>query len=188
MRQSKLQAGLDRDEAIARAASPHVWRPEPWENEHGREFIVVADETVGAPAFAISNEANAEHIARFDPAGMGSIFTAMRKVLDEHRNKGGYCDTCRHYDYAYDYDPVPYPCPTVQALEAIYAADPEPRYYTVLVTWSEEDGEHVGICPAFPSLSYLAPGYFDALQGIHQLVQDTIADMNSRGEELPEEV
>jgi predicted RNase H-like HicB family nuclease len=167
MRQTKLQAGLDRDEAIAKKA-------QGVEHAHGDEPEACESERCA-------------HDRNIEPSRALKIFAALRKVLDEHREKNGYCDTCRHYDYAYSYDPVPYPCPTVQALESIYTDDPEPRYYTVHVTWSEEDSEHVGTCPAFPSLSYLAPGYFDALQGIHQLVQNVIADMNSRGEPLPEE-
>ena len=29
--------------------------------------------------------------------------------------------------------------------------------YTYRITWSSEDGEHVGLCAEFPSLSWLAP-------------------------------
>lgn len=29
-------------------------------------------------------------------------------------------------------------------------------HYTYRVTWSAEDGEHVGLCAEFPSLSWLA--------------------------------
>jgi len=30
------------------------------------------------------------------------------------------------------------------------------NHYTYRVTWSPEDGEHVGLCAEFPSLSWLA--------------------------------
>lgn len=38
------------------------------------------------------------------------------------------------------------------------------------VIWSEEDGEFVGLCAEFPSLSHLAPTEADALAGIRELV------------------
>lgn len=30
-------------------------------------------------------------------------------------------------------------------------------HFTYRVTWSAEDGEHLGLCEEFPSLSWLAP-------------------------------
>lgn len=44
--------------------------------------------------------------------------------------------------------------------------------YTYSVVGSEEDGEYVGLCAEFPSLSWLAPSSEDALHGIKQLVSD----------------
>jgi len=29
-------------------------------------------------------------------------------------------------------------------------------YYTYRITWSDEDGEYIGLCSEFPSLSWLA--------------------------------
>ena len=58
--------------------------------------------------------------------------------------------------------------------------------YTYRVTWSEEDGEHVGLCAEFPSLSWLAPTPGGALQGIRRLVAEVIADMEANGEAVPE--
>lgn len=78
---SRLTAGLAADEAIALAASPNAWRPDIWQNQHGREFLVVADVTIGAPAFAISDESNGEHIARQDPASTLRRVEAVRKVI-----------------------------------------------------------------------------------------------------------
>jgi predicted HicB family RNase H-like nuclease len=59
-------------------------------------------------------------------------------------------------------------------------------HYTYRVTWSEEDGEHIGMCAEFPSLSWLAPEPEAALQGIRQVVADVVADLHVTGEPVPE--
>lgn len=59
-------------------------------------------------------------------------------------------------------------------------------HYTYRVTWSPEDGEHVGLCTEFPSLSWLAPTPEAALLGIRQVVTEAIADMQASGEPIPE--
>ena len=58
--------------------------------------------------------------------------------------------------------------------------------YTYRVTWSEEDGEHVGLCAEFPSLSWLAATPEGALRGIRRLVAEAIEDMEASGEAIPE--
>jgi len=58
--------------------------------------------------------------------------------------------------------------------------------YTYRVTWSEEDGEFVGLCVEFPSLSWLAPSQAEALSGIVAVVADMISDMRKTGEHVPE--
>jgi predicted HicB family RNase H-like nuclease len=60
------------------------------------------------------------------------------------------------------------------------------EHYTYRVTWSPEDGEHVGLCTEFPSLSWLAPSPEEALKGIRQVVAATVADMQASGEPVPE--
>lgn len=60
--------------------------------------------------------------------------------------------------------------------------------YTYRVTWSEEDGEHVGLCAEFPSLSWLEKTPEKALQGIRGLVKETIADMRKSHEVAPEPI
>ena len=60
--------------------------------------------------------------------------------------------------------------------------------YTYRVTWSEEDGEHVGLCAEFPSLSWLAPTPEEALQGVRRLVAEVVADLEAGGEAVPEPV
>jgi predicted HicB family RNase H-like nuclease len=58
--------------------------------------------------------------------------------------------------------------------------------YTYRVTWSEEDGEHVGLCVEFPSLSWLASSPEEALKGIRTTVAQVVADLQNNGEPVPE--
>ena len=58
--------------------------------------------------------------------------------------------------------------------------------YTYRVTWSEEDGEHVGLCAEFRSLSSLAATPEAALAGVRTLVADIVTDMLANGETPPE--
>lgn len=60
------------------------------------------------------------------------------------------------------------------------------QHYTYRVVWSEEDGEFVGLCAEFPSLSWLAPSMGKALEGIARVVRDTVRDMGANGEVLPQ--
>jgi predicted HicB family RNase H-like nuclease len=57
--------------------------------------------------------------------------------------------------------------------------------YTYRVTWSADDGEHVGLCAEFPSLSWLAATPEAALQGIRGIVSEAVADMQTAGEAIP---
>jgi predicted HicB family RNase H-like nuclease len=58
-------------------------------------------------------------------------------------------------------------------------------HYTYRVTWSPEDGEHVGLCTEFPSLSWLAQKPESALKGIRKIVAEAVADMEASGETIP---
>lgn len=58
-------------------------------------------------------------------------------------------------------------------------------HYTYRVTWSPEDGEHVGLCAEFPSLSWLARTPEAALKGIRQVVAEAVTDIQASGEEVP---
>lgn len=60
------------------------------------------------------------------------------------------------------------------------------EHYTYRITWSGEDGEHLGLCAEFPSLSWLAPTLDEALSGIRELVSGVLADMQANGESPPE--
>ncbi len=58
--------------------------------------------------------------------------------------------------------------------------------YTYRVTWSEEDQEYVGLCAEFPSLSWLEETQLAALSGIRDLVSQTVEEMLSASEEIPQ--
>jgi len=60
--------------------------------------------------------------------------------------------------------------------------------YTYRVTWSDGDGEHVGLCAEFPSLSWLAATPEAALNGIRKLVAKIVKDMDANQEVLPEPI
>ena len=59
-------------------------------------------------------------------------------------------------------------------------------HYTYRVTWSEEDGEYVGLCAEFQSLGWLADEPEAALQGIRQLIDNVVADLHASNEPVPE--
>ena len=61
-------------------------------------------------------------------------------------------------------------------------------HYTYRITWSNEDGEYVGLCAEFRLLSWLAPAPNEAFSGIRRLVSDCIRDMRAQGEEPPQPI
>jgi predicted HicB family RNase H-like nuclease len=65
---------------------------------------------------------------------------------------------------------------------------PKHSKYTYRVTWSEEDGEYVGLCTEFPSLSWLARTPEAALKGIRKLVNKVVADMIQNKEPIPDPI
>ena len=60
--------------------------------------------------------------------------------------------------------------------------------YTYRVTWSEEDGEYVGLCAELASLSWLGSTPEAALEGIRQVVADVVADLTAGAEPVPEPI
>ena len=64
----------------------------------------------------------------------------------------------------------------------------ENDHYSYRVTWSDEDGEYVGLCAEFPSLSWLAKTQEEAFDGIRQVVANVVTDMQANGEEPPEPI
>jgi predicted HicB family RNase H-like nuclease len=59
-------------------------------------------------------------------------------------------------------------------------------HYTYRVAWSAEDGEFVATVAEFPSLSWLAPSQFGAIEGLEALLADVIVDMQEQGEDVAE--
>jgi predicted HicB family RNase H-like nuclease len=57
--------------------------------------------------------------------------------------------------------------------------------YTYRVTWSPEDGEYVGLCAEFPSVSWLAASPEAALAGVRKVVAGAVADMRANDEVPP---
>ena len=58
--------------------------------------------------------------------------------------------------------------------------------YTYRVTRSEEDGEFLGQCAEFSSLSWLASEPEAVLQGIRQVVAEVVVDLQANGEHVPD--
>jgi hypothetical protein len=46
--------------------------------------------------------------------------------------------------------------------------------YTYCVTWSDDAHEYVGLCPEFPSLSWLSPSRDEALRGVEKSGPTTV--------------
>jgi len=59
-------------------------------------------------------------------------------------------------------------------------------HYTYRVSWSAEDGEFLGLCVEFPSLSWLADTAQSALAGIRDLVAEVVLDMQNHAEIVPQ--
>ncbi len=57
--------------------------------------------------------------------------------------------------------------------------------YIYRVMWSEEDGEFIGLCAEFSSLSWLAPTSEEALKGIRSVVEECVRDMVQNNEDIP---
>ena len=58
------------------------------------------------------------------------------------------------------------------------------RQFTYQVIWSDTDGEFVGLCAEFPSLSWLASTRDEAIAEIRHLVEECVADMEANGEPI----
>jgi len=54
--------------------------------------------------------------------------------------------------------------------------------------WSDDDGEYVGLCAEFPSLSWLASSPEAALKGIRKVVADVVTDLKTNDEPVPEPI
>ena len=60
--------------------------------------------------------------------------------------------------------------------------------YSYPIMWSDEDGEFIGLCAEFPSLSWLDPSQDEAFKGIRKLVLKVKKDMHKQNELIPEPI
>ena len=60
--------------------------------------------------------------------------------------------------------------------------------YSYRVTWSDDDGEFVGLCAEFPSLSWLSKSQDSAFKGIRKLIAETLVEMKQNKEPIPEAI
>ena len=63
-----------------------------------------------------------------------------------------------------------------------------PDHYAYRVIWSAEDGEFVGLCAEFPSLSWLESTPEEAFSGIRRIVVEVLEDMLEDGKSPPEPI
>lgn len=133
------------DTKRALAASRHHWEASQWSNDAHREFLVVADETSGAPAFGIKNQADAAHIVAHDPARVLREVAAKRRILGFHSIDPAKIVTYNKLDANHRWIGHTYPCqgcgidgmgvdylvtdieecPELQALASVYADHPD---------------------------------------------------------------
>jgi hypothetical protein len=128
----QVRAALDETERIARDACQENWR---WYAED-KTVITHRDEDGEWDAYRpTGTRADAYHIAHNDPASALRMVAAHRKILDLHgpddqRNRRGTFDQRRcvacltdRYGYSDDWEPDPWPCPTVLALAEAYGVE-----------------------------------------------------------------
>lgn len=60
------------------------------------------------------------------------------------------------------------------------------NHYAYRIQWSNEDHEYKGTCLELPGLSWLDDSPTRALAGIQRVVCEAAADMETRGETVPE--
>lgn len=63
--------------------------------------------------------------------------------------------------------------------------DKEVSRYSVVVAWSDEDGEYVATSPEWPGLSWLASAEPEAIRGLRRAIRDAIDVFNEHGSQIP---
>jgi predicted HicB family RNase H-like nuclease len=58
-------------------------------------------------------------------------------------------------------------------------------HYSVVVAWSNEDGEYVATSPEWPDLSWLASSEPDAIRGLRRVIRESIAALEREGSRIP---
>lgn len=135
-----LLARIAEDEAVARAATEGPWEADAMDAGHSRFEMNVwitagdAGDTVcdmgglqrshNEKVALDDGYKDAQHIARHDPARVLAECAAKRAIIAEHQQDhlGAVCTRCRFIGGYMEY-----PCPTLEALAAVYADHPDYR-------------------------------------------------------------
>jgi len=139
-----LTAQIDADETAAKAATPGPWRVND-ERYHesiladGEIPTVISGSHWGGDASVFDNDADARHIARWDPARVLAECQAKRDIIALHEPSYSYgpiykidgeyqrvpaCAMCVNFHADMDCENEHYPCPTLRLLAAPYADAP----------------------------------------------------------------
>jgi len=140
-----LAARLDEDEAAAGVASrfPH-WHGEPWyDGQFLKDGRTQRADLWGAPGMQFTGHGAldtvvVDHIARHDPARVLREVAAKRAILAEHVSTEdlgapipAVCNRCTtdaiQIRFISPTECLPWPCPTVRALAAVYSDHPDYR-------------------------------------------------------------
>jgi hypothetical protein len=143
----RIKAAIDEDERVANAATPGRWvvggwrgasrsnvhapdyRPKGFSNGQHVAETIVAEGGMGPWAADLRGSgfphANAEHVARHDPARVLRQVAAHRKILEEHDiecpgENYQYCRVCHDYQR---HDAQSAPCVTLLALAEVYGIE-----------------------------------------------------------------
>jgi hypothetical protein len=124
---ARLERGMAKEAQIAAwslegpARLEAEWNVAMYEGDPGQYRTTVVDSSGVFIAEELGRAA--DHIALQNPERTLRRVAAYRKILNEHRRTpAGNCEVCRDWDYR-DWNPVLWPCPTVQALAGIYTED-----------------------------------------------------------------
>jgi len=145
---SRLAAGLDTDERIARAATklpqptlkhPNKrapWGPERWEIDRFGDLTTVnGDGNPIQDEGGVRDDETAAHMANWSPKRVLDVVEAIRKIAASHTRDDYYelddetigsCARCSNYcDERGCRNVVPWPCPTLRVLADIYTEESE---------------------------------------------------------------
>src|SRR5207249_9394458 len=64
-------------------------------------------------------------------------------------------------------------------------AEPAIARYSVVVAWSEEDGEYVATSPEWAELSWLAASEPEAIRGLRTVIGEAIQVLTEQGSAIP---
>jgi len=117
-----LRARLDEDEQAARAALPGPWRTDHNFDQGLRIMDGSGLVITWTPSFYERGPADAEHIARHDPARVLAEVEAKRWLIERHyRRRAPNWDRPGHVGYECAQCANEYPCPTLAILVIPYA-------------------------------------------------------------------